>query len=963
MVADGQYPEYWEADVVLRDGGTAHLRPISPSDADAVQAFHVRQSQNSIYLRFFTYKARLSAKELRRFTEVDHRDRVAFVITRGGDIIGIGRYDRLDDPLEAEVAFNVSDHHQGRGVGSILLEHLAAAARENGISRFSAEVLPENRKMITVFAEAGYEVERHFDDGVVMLSFDIDPTRRSQAVMESREHRAEARSMAELLTPSSVAVIGASREWGTVGYALLEHLVDGGFTGRVYAVNPEAFELNGMISHASLAEIPEPVDLAVIAVPQDQVESVVDACGDAGVKGLLVVTAGYADDDGDGLARQRALVHKARAQGMRVVGPASLGLVNTDPAIRLNASMAPGLPKRGALSLFSQSAGLGVLLYASAHRRGLGVSSVISAGNRADVSGNDAMQFWEDDPTTRAVGLYFESIGNPRKFSRIARRLARTKPVIVAKSDVTGLQLPPGHAVRTSQAPPGALDSMLRQSGVMRVETTEQLMDIAQIVASQPLPQGPGVAVFSNSSALGKVVADGVVSQGMTVARLDAGLQLDTGQSVALPALAAAVADALRDDAVHTVIVTTLPARGLTAEAVAACLQRCAEEAGKPVIASFTGILDARVQLDGLVALPPSDAAPSAPDAPVGTATGTAAAPTVATAPAAPAVATAPAAPTAARSDGKASGTGTGTATGQPAAETDRSLPLQRGLPCFPSPGAALAALGAVVRYAHWRSRDHGEFVDPDGVDADAAARLLAGVRARVADVELTRLTAEESAALMDCYGLRLQPPARFSTADEAIEEAGRLGWPVALKTMDENLRHRLDLGGVRLNIGDAQSLRRNITLMEKVLAPFGSFGMEVQSMAPSGQACSLRAIEDPLMGPVISFGLAGDAVNLLDDWAHAVPPLSTGDIADLVRAPRASRKLFGYQGLPPADVAALEDLVARVALLKDNHPEIARLEFNPVLVASSGLTVLSAAIDVGNPQRRTDSARRAMRD
>ncbi len=941
MATDGQYPEYWEADVVLRDGGTGHLRPISPLDADAVQAFHVRQSQNSIYLRFFTYKAKLSAKELKRFTEVDHRDRVAFVITRGADIIGIGRYDRLDDPHEAEVAFNVSDHHQGRGVGSILLEHLAAAARENGIRRFSAEVLPENRKMITVFAEAGYEVERHFDDGVVMLSFDIDPTRRSQAVMEAREHRAEARSMKELLTPSSVAVIGASREWGTVGYALLEHLTDGGFTGRVYAVNPEAFELHGMISHASLAEVPEPVDLAVVAVPHDQVDAVVDDCARAGVKGLLVATAGYADDGDDGLARQRALVHKARAHGMRVVGPASLGLVNTDPAVRLNASMAPDLPRRGALSLFSQSAGLGVLLYASAHRRGLGVSSVISAGNRADVSGNDAMQFWEDDAGTRAVGLYFESIGNPRKFSRIARRLARTKPVIVAKSDVTGLQLPPGHAVRTTEAPPGALDSMLRQSGVMRVETTEQLMDIAQIVASQPLPQGTGVAVFSNSSALGKVVADGVASQGMTVARLETGLQLDTGQSVALPALAAAVGDALGEESVHAAVVTTLPARGLTAEAIAACLQECAERAGKPVVASFTGILDVRLQLDGLVSAPTLSRAHAqhpgqdAEQDGVDTVQG----PLDAGAPAAPA--------------------GAGTAE----RETAAVLPLQRGLPCFPSPGAALAALGAVVRYAQWRARDHGEFLDPDGVDADEASRILAEIRTRVADIELTRLTPDECTALMGAYGIRLLPSARFSSADDAVVQAGRLGWPVALKTMDEHLRHRLDLGGVRLNIDDAESLRRNITRMEKVLAPFGSFGMEVQSMAPSGQACSIRAIEDPLLGPVLSFGLAGDSVNLLDDWAHAVPPLSTGDIADLVRAPRASRKLFGYQGLPPADVAAVEDLVARVALLKDHHPEIARLEFNPVLVASSGLTVLSAVIDVGNPQRRTDSARRAMRD
>ena len=464
MVAQGLYPEYWEADVVLRDGSTGHLRPISPDDADAVQAFHMRQSQNSIYLRFFTYKSSLSEKELKRFTEVDHVGRVAFVVTRGQDIVGIGRYDRLDNPDEAEVAFNVSDAYQGRGLGSILLEHLAAAARENGIRRFTAEVLPENRKMITVFAEAGYEVDRRFDDGVVELNFNIDPTERSRAVMEAREHRAEARSMQTLLAPSSVAVIGASRSWGSVGYSLLEHIVDGGFTGPVAGVNPEAFELNGMVAYGSIAGVPGPVDLAVIAVPYDQVLDVVEECGRAGVKGLLVATAGFADDDGEGLSRQRALVHCARSYGMRVVGPASLGIINTDPAVRLNASMAPELPIPGGLGLFSQSAAIGVMLHAAAARRSLGLSSALSAGNRADVSGNDAMQYWEDDPRTRAVALYLESIGNPRKFSRIARRLSRMKPVIVAKSDVMGCScLPdmrcapprrrPAHSTRCSASP------------------------------------------------------------------------------------------------------------------------------------------------------------------------------------------------------------------------------------------------------------------------------------------------------------------------------------------------------------------------------------------------------------------------------------------------------------------------------------------------------------------------------
>ena len=274
MAEQGQYPEYWEADVVLRDGRTGHLRPVSPADAEALQAFHMRQSQSSIYLRFFTYKAKLSGRELKRFTNVDYRDRVAFVITLGSEIVGIGRYDRLDDPAEAEVAFNISDEHQGRGIGSILLEHLAAAARENGIRRFSAEVLPENRKMLSVFADAGYEVRRAFDDGVIALDFDIDPTEKSRAVMEAREHRAEARSVADLLAPSSIAVIGASREWGSVGYQLMEHIVEGGFTGTVYAVNPEAFELAGMVSYGKISEIPEPVSLAVIAVPYDQVQCV-----------------------------------------------------------------------------------------------------------------------------------------------------------------------------------------------------------------------------------------------------------------------------------------------------------------------------------------------------------------------------------------------------------------------------------------------------------------------------------------------------------------------------------------------------------------------------------------------------------------------------------------------------------------------------------------------------------------
>ncbi|MFB9816104.1 bifunctional acetate--CoA ligase family protein/GNAT family N-acetyltransferase [Paeniglutamicibacter sulfureus] len=891
----GEYPSHWEADVVLRNGSTAHLRPIQPSDADNLQKMHRGQSEASVYMRYFTYKSSLTAKELKRFTEVDHVNRVAFVVIRGEDIIGVGRYDRLDDPTDAEVAFNISDAYQGMGVGSILLEHLAAAARENDIESFSAEVLPENRKMLTVFAEAGYAVKRHFDEGVVMLEFPIDPTEKSRAVMESREHRAEAKSLAGLLAPGSIAVIGASREWGTVGHTLLHNIIEGGFTGAVYGVNPQAFELGGMRSYATLAEIPGPVDLAVIAVPQDQIHQVITQCAHAGVKGLLIATGGFEADGEAGLSRQRELVRLARANGMRVIGPASLGLVNTDPATSMNASLAPGMPQQGTMGLFSQSAAIGVLLYAASVRRGVGVSSIVSAGNRADVSGNDAMQFWEDDPATRAVGLYLESFGNPRKFSRIARRLSHSKPVIVAKSDVMGLRLPPGHAVRTTQAPTAAVDAMLRQSGVIRVRTNEELMEIAQVVAAQPLPAGPGIAVLSNSAALASVVADAAEQNHLDVVASDAGVHLGDGQSRALPRLAAALATALENTEVHCGIVTLLPEPGLSNQALARCIREAAAEAGKPVVAVFTGLMDPVATVDGLL------------DA------GT-------------------------HPDGG-----------------------NYGLPCYSSPGVAVNALAAVVHYARWVAREQGEIIEPPGIDVPAAADFIEQALDTVEGVDLLHLSKGQAAELLGHYGIGVLESSGFETADEAVAAAGRLGWPVALKARDEHLRHRLDLGGVRLNITDEASLRSNIGHMREILATYAAKDLEVQSMAPAGQGCVVRAVEDPLLGPVVSFGLAGDAVNLLDDWAHGTPPLTNTDLSDLVAAPRASARLRGYQGLPAVDLGALEDLLNRVATLKDNHPEVSLLEINPVMATANGTTVLAVEIWLGNPEQRTDSARRAM--
>ncbi|MDP5225845.1 MULTISPECIES: GNAT family N-acetyltransferase [Arthrobacter] len=892
------YPDYWEADVVLRDGGTGHIRPIAPSDAEAVQAFHQAQSQASVYLRFFSYKAKLTGRELKRFTEVDHRDRVALVITIAGEIVGIARYDRLEDPSEAEVAFNISDRHQGRGLGSILLEHLAAAALENGIRRFSAEVLPENRKMLGVFADAGYEVKRQFESGVVLVGFGIDPTVKSRAVMESREHRAEARSVQELLAPRSVAVIGASRHWGKLGYELMHHLREGGFTGVIHAVNPSALEVGGGLSHGTIAEVPGPVDLAVIAVPYEDVLRVVDECGAAGVRGVLVVTAGFADDGEQGLARQIALVRQARASGMRVIGPASLGVVNTDPAVSLNASMAPSLPAPGGLGLFSQSAAVGISLYATAQRRGLGLSSFLSAGNRADVSGNDVMQYWEDDPRTRAVGLFLESFGNPRKFSRIARRLARSKPVIVAKPATIGLRLPPGHAVRTTQAPPAALDAMLRQAGVIRVETMEELLDVAQIIEAQPLPAGRRLGVVANSLSLSRIAADTAEGHGLVATGAVGDLALDGGQSAALAVVRKEVRAMLGRPDVDSVLVSLLPALGLAQEALIAELAALSATSAKPLLTVLPGNADPAQRVTGILGV-----------------------------------------------DGDRTG----------------------GLPCFENHAAALSALAALAEYVLWRSEENGVVEEPPSLTSAAERRraeeLLAAWLRPVHDEGLLALDHEQMVELLSCYGITVLPSRPFGTVAEAQAAAEELGWPVALKTQDPILRHRLDLGGVRLNIQDAESLERNIHQMRYVLADYGAGELEVQSMAGVGQACTVRAIEDPLLGPVVAYGLAGDAVKILDDWAYRVPPLSPVQALDFVHAPRAAVKLGGYEGLPGVDTQALADLLLRVAELKDRHPEVALLEFTPVLVGRRGLNVLSATVHIADAQQRTDSARRALRN
>jgi acyl-CoA synthetase (NDP forming)/RimJ/RimL family protein N-acetyltransferase len=572
------------ADIMLSDGSTAGVRQIRPEDGPAVVALHSRFSDRTRYLRYFSPYPRIPPRELEHFVNVDHHDREAFVVELGDELIAIGRYDRLGaGSTEAEVAFVVEDAHQGRGLGSVLLEYLAAAAREEGITRFVAEVLPINSTMLRVFADAGYTVEREYADGVVHLSFPIAPTPESMKVQWSREQRSEAASIARLLAPGSVAVYGASSRGVGVGAALLRHLRTGGNAFEIVPVHPSAPTLDGLPAYPSLVEAGRTADLAVVAVPAPRVAEVVADCARAGVHGLVVVSAGFAEAGPQGAEEQTHLVRAVRGHGMRLVGPNCLGIANT--AVRLNATLAPRLPRAGRVGFFSQSAALGTALLAEADRRGLGLSSFVSAGNRADVSGNDLLQYWRDDPATDVVLLYLETFGNPRKFARLARELARYKPVVAVASPVR----PPALEVVAPGPDERGVTALFAHSGVIRVDTVSELFDVGLLLADQPLPAGQRIALVTNAAALGALAARTAPAFALTFAP---GYPHDVGPTADAATISAAVAGALADPEVDALVVAYAPALAEewdTASMVADRVRAAAAGGDKPVAAVYPG--------------------------------------------------------------------------------------------------------------------------------------------------------------------------------------------------------------------------------------------------------------------------------------------------------------------------------------------------------------------------------------
>ncbi len=893
MTSAEVFPAHWQADVVLRDGRPVCLRPVIEADEPDLQRFHEQLSEQSLHTRFFSASGELIQKEIKRMLTADQRKRVALVAWSGDDIAGVAIYDRVQR-AEAEIAFTVADAHQGRGLGSVLLEHLSAIARENGIHRFTAEVLTENRRMLDTFTSAGLQLSEEIEEGVARIDFDIDPTHETRRIARRREHQAEALSVRRIVDPEAIAILCDTIAVDTIAWRTLSNVLDSGFTGRVVVItDPEELDTDSIPVpvHATLAHADAQFDLVISAQTPDSLEASLADCAAAGVRGIVLVTGGFVVA-GD-YSRQIDLVHAVRRLGMRLIGPSALGFVNTDPRHLINASLAEPTPGRGRVGVFAQTAAYGQAMLREVEHRGLGVSTFISVGNRADISANDLLQFWEDDDVTSLVLLHLETIGNPRKFLRITRRLAQRKPVVVVRAGRSNQAVPLGHAVRPTELPDDAITAMFRQAGVIQVDSLAEMFDLAGLLAFQPTIHGRRVAFVSDAQALGVQAVD-----------LAREVGLDPVEQVHLTAEGAdeqthtsLIESVLADPSVDAVVVLHVPPVFGVNDELLQSVQQCAPHATKPLLAVMLGHQS-------------------------------------------------------------------GTLPGQVGAY---GLPGHGSVPLFSDVRASLKALACVADYIDWRSAPRGTV--PTYSDIEPQRGHLAvrePFESLTAEEPVAALNDVELKELLDSFGIDLWATRRVESEEQAVQAARELGYPVVLKTLDQDLVHRLDLGGLRLRLENEAALRTAHMSLISSLPPGASSDIALQHMAPPGVSCVLRTVEDPLFGPVVSFRIGGVIPELLADDGYRIPPFTDRDASALLRSPRAAQMFNAITGLGDrrwsTPFPQLRELLIRIARMADAMPEVQRVELNPVIVHANGVAVLGAAGWVSRPQVRTDlEARRLL--
>jgi acetyl coenzyme A synthetase (ADP forming)-like protein len=690
------------------------------------------------------------------------------------------------------------------------------------------------------------------------------------------------------LEPHSVAVIGASRRRGTIGGEILHNLIVGGFSGELYAVNRETDRVQGLPAYHSVGDIPDEVELVVIVVPAERVIAVSRECAAAGVHALLVISAGFAECGAEGSHRQRKLLEVCRDAGMRMVGPNCLGVLNTAPGVGLNATFAPSEAAPGNVGFMSQSGGLGIAIIEAASRLGVGLSSFVSVGNKADLSGNDFLQYWEQDPSTELALLYLESFGNPRKFARIARRVSARKPILAVKSgrSAAGARATSSHTGAMLSASDVTVDALFEQAGVIRTDTMHELFDVAALLSAQPVPRGSRVAIVTNGGGPGILCADALQAHGVDLPELPQHVQARLAEI--LPAtgavgnpidmIASASADDYRRvlqtlidlDACDAIIAIFVPPLVTQVDDVATSIRQIAESSREVTIA---GVMMAS--------------------------TG---------------------GPQELRSD-------------------------HARVPCYQFPEDAARAMALAIRHGRWRARDPGNVPDFETARrAEAAAVIsqeLSGASAW--------LSPEAVIQLLDCYGLPLIETWVVRNATDAAAAARELDSAVALKAIATGLIHKTDAGGVRLELRGAQAVREAAAEMEDAItrAGYKLDGLILQPMAPRGVELIVGVVHDHSFGPVVALGAGGTSAELINDVAVRITPLTDLDAREMVRSLRTFPLLDGYRGAPHCDVAAIENVLLRVSAMVEAHPEIVELDCNPLIVTSTGALIVDARVRV----------------
>ncbi len=897
-------------DVVLRTGQRLRVRPIRREDKKRLEEFFYRLSEWSRYLRFGYTKKHITDAELTYYTEIQPPQTIAYIATMGEReqerIVAVGRWFLMAGGRTAEVAFVVEDNIQVRGIGTALLEQLASAAARYRINRFVARVIPENTRMVEVLEESGFKFQRIFDEGTYEYSIDLSEQEEFAKRQAYREHIARSAGVAKMLYPHTVAVIGASRNPESVGGAIFRNILLGGFNGVVYPVNPNATSIGGVLAYPSVLNIPGDVDLAVIVVPAPLVLDIVEECGKRGVWGLVIISAGFSEAGGEGRRREKMVLEKVLSYGMRVIGPNCLGILNCNPGTSLNATFSPVVPPRGKISIGSQSGALGLALLDYARSMSFGISNFVSIGNRMDISSNDLMEFWEDDENTEIIVLYMESFGNPRKFSRIARRVSRKKPVVVVKGGKSevGARAATSHTGALAAAEV-AVEAMFRQAGVIRVDTIAEMFNVTKFLSSQPLPEGPDVGILTNAGGPGVLAADAAAGWGLkvpplsetTIKRLGEflpeaaalGNPVDMIASAPAESYARAMEAMLEDPAIDALMVVYIPPLVTRPEDVATAVKKVmGRYAGhKPVIACFMTMKEPAVNLD----------------------------------------------------------------IGPDEHYALERHPQKKSIPMYLFPEDGIEALARTWQYARFRKTDEGKVPRFTDIDEEGAGKLVSQVikasetpgphgrqRARAPGIWLMP---EESSALLGFYGIPSADTKVAFTSEEAAVKAGQMGFPVALKLRSSTIIHKSDVNGVALDLRSAGEVRENFILMRQKLSEIGRQdemeGVTLQPMVHGGQEVILGMTIDPTFGPLVMVGLGGIQVELMKDVSFSLHPLTDLDPERMLAGLKSLPLLEGWRGRPPGDIKALTEAILRFSALIEGFPEIEQMEINPLIVFEAG--------------------------